>query len=279
MTPAGSVAWIAAAPVKGLGLSLHREAMLGRAGIEGDRAFYLVDGEGRLTNAKRAGNLLRASAEASDGLLLVRLPDGSVVQGDVELGAPVETNFYGRPVRGRVVNGPWGAALSALAGLPLTLVRADEPGSGQDRGAAAGVTLVSTAALEALARAAGVDGGVDGRRFRMTFGVDGVDAHAEDGWLERHVRVGAAVVVPRGNVGRCRVTTLDPDTGERDLQTLDAIDDYRADVETTEPLPFGVWCEVVEPGRVAVGDPVELGKPMTSRRGQRHSDGSGPRTR
>jgi uncharacterized protein len=257
MEAAGTVAWIANAPVKGLSLSLLREAVLGPAGIEGDRAFYLVDDEGRLTNAKRAGNLLRASAEASDGRLLVRLPDGSVVEGRTELGAPVETNFYGRPVRGRVVQGPWAAALSALAGLPLTLVRADEPGSAHDRGAAAGASVVSTAALEALARAAGIDAPVDGRRFRMTLGVDSVEAHAEDGWLERRVRVGAAVVVPRGNVGRCRVTTLDPDTGERDLQTLDVIDEYRADVETTEPLPFGVWCEVVEPGRVAVGDPVE----------------------
>ena len=66
------------------------------------------------------------------------------------------------------------------------------------------------------------------------------------------------MVVPRGNVGRCRVTTLDPDTGERDLQTLDAIAEYRADVETTEPLPFGVWCEVVQAGRVAVGDDVDV---------------------
>jgi uncharacterized protein YcbX len=256
MAAAGTLAWIASAPVKGLGLSLRREAVLGLAGIEGDRAFYLVDDEGRLTNAKRAGNLLRASAEVSDGRLFVRLPDSSVVEGAVELGAPVETDFYGRPVRGRAVKGAWAPALSALAGLPLTLVRADEPGSAHDRGAAAGASLVSTAALEALAAAAGVDAPVDGRRFRMTLGVDGVEAHAEDGWLGRRLRVGTAVVVPRGNVGRCRVTTLDPDTGERDLQTLDVIDDYRAGVETNEPLPFGVWCEVIEPGHVVVGDPV-----------------------
>jgi hypothetical protein len=93
----------------------------------------------------------------------------------------------------------------------------------------------------------------------MTLGVDGVEAHAEDGWLGRRVAVGEAVVVPRGNVGRCRVTTLDPDTGVSDLDTLDALAEYRRDVETTEPLPFGVWCEVVEPGRIAVGDPVEAG--------------------
>jgi hypothetical protein len=54
------------------------------------------------------------------------------------------------------------------------------------------------------------------------------------------------------------VTKLGPETGVVDLETLDVIADYRAEVETTEPLPFGVWCEVLEPGRAAVGDPVEL---------------------
>ena len=68
--------------------------------------------------------------------------------------------------------------------------------------------------------------------------------------------VGEAVVVPRGNVGRCAVTSYDPDTCERDLDTLRILRDYRARVLTTEPLPFGVWGEVAEPGRIALGDPV-----------------------
>jgi MOSC domain-containing protein len=253
----GRVAWIATAPVKGLRLALREEAVLERTGIEGDRVFYLVDAEGRLTNAKRAGGLLRASAATDGELLRVRLPDGAAVDGEVELGDTVETNFYGRSVRGRVVRGPWAEALSAIVGLPLTLVRAEEPGSGLDRGAGAAASLVSTAALGALARAAGVDGPVDGRRFRMNLGVDGITAHEEDGWLGRPVAVGEAVLIPRGNVGRCRVTKLGPETGVPDLETLDVIADYRATIETTEPLPFGVWCEVVEPGRVAVGDRVE----------------------
>ena len=245
----GSVAWIAWTPVKSLSLSFLQEATLGPTGLAGDRTFFLVDAEGRLVNGKRVGALVRASSEVDEGRLRVHLPDGSELEGEVELGAAVETSFFGRRlVAGRVVEGPWAEALSELAGLPLTLVRADERGAALDRGSEAAASLVSTASLDALARAAGVDGSVDGRRFRMTFGVDGVEAHAEDGWLDRRVSIGEAVVVPRGNVGRCRVTTLDPSTGERDLQTLDVIADYRADVETTEPLPFGVWCEVVEPG-------------------------------
>jgi uncharacterized protein len=254
----GRVAWIATAPVKGLRLELREKAVFERTGIEGDRAFYLVDADGRLTNAKRAGELLRATAETENGRLRVRLPDGSVVDGEVELGEDVQTDFYGRPVQGRVVRGAWADALSVLAGLPLTLVRADERGAGLDRGSEAAASLVSTAALDVLAQAADLDGPVDGRRFRMNLGVDGIAAHEEDAWLGRRVAVGEAVLVPRGNVGRCRVTKLGPETGLADLQTLDVIADYRAEVETTEPLPFGVWCEVFEPGQVAVGDPVEL---------------------
>jgi uncharacterized protein YcbX len=53
------------------------------------------------------------------------------------------------------------------------------------------------------------------------------------------------------------VTTQNPETGEPDLDTLKALAAYRQDVETTEPLPFGVYAAVAQPGRVRVGDPVE----------------------
>jgi uncharacterized protein YcbX len=160
-------------------------------------------------------------------------------------------------VAGRLVEGPWSDALSEVAGKPLRLVRTEREGDGQDRGGRAGATLVSTASLDALRVAAGADRPVDGRRFRMTVGVEGVEPHAEDSWLGRRVRVGGAVVAVRANVGRCAVTTLDPDRGVRDLDTLGTIAEYRGHVPTREPLPFGVWCEVVQPGPAAVGDPVE----------------------
>jgi MOSC domain-containing protein len=53
------------------------------------------------------------------------------------------------------------------------------------------------------------------------------------------------------------VTTQNPDSGAPDLDTLKALADYRGDVETTEPLPFGVHVAVAQPGSVAFGDPVE----------------------
>ena len=254
----GRVAWLSMARVKSMRLVSVDAIELDTTGVRGDRRFYLLDDEGALVNAKRMPQLLAIRAAAENGRLLLRLPDGTSVEGDVQLGERVETYFYGREVEGRVVAGPWGPALSALAGRPIRLARTEREGEGVDRGRLAGATLVSTGSLDALRAAAGARDPIDGRRFRMTIGIDGVEPHAEDGWIGERLRVGAAVVAVRAHVGRCAVTTRDPDSGVRDLDTLGAIASYREHVETREPLPFGVWCEVVEPGRVAVGDPVEV---------------------
>ena len=137
--------------------------------------------------------------------------------------------YGGHVASGQVVEGPWAAALSEQLGRPIRLVRFDGPGNGHDRAAAsAGATLLSLASLERLADEAGVEGPVDPRRFRMLIGVDGATAHEEDGWIGKRVRVGEAVIVPGGNVGRCKVTTMDPDTGIRDLDTLEVLARYRA---------------------------------------------------
>jgi uncharacterized protein YcbX len=252
------VAWLSVAPVKSLRLVTVEAVELDRTGVQGDRRFYLVDDEGELVNAKRVPQLLAVHAAVADGRLRLVLPDDSTVEEDVQLGERVETSFFGRPVAGRIVEGPWSEALSELAGKAIRLARTEREGDGVDRGRRAGATLVSTGSLEALGAAAGATQPVDGRRFRMTIGVDGIEPHAEDGWIGGRVRVGSALVAVRAHVGRCATTTRDPDTGIRDLDTLGVIADYRADVETREPLPFGVWCEVVEPGPVAVGDAVEV---------------------
>ena len=227
-------------------------------GVRGDRRFYLVDDEGALANAKRVPALLTVRPAVEDGRLALRFPDERTVAGDVELGERVVTSFYGRPVAGRLVIGPWNEALSELAGKPIQLVQTEREGDGQDRGSEAGASLVSIGSLDALREASGAERPIDARRFRMTVGIDASEPHVEDSWIGRRVSLGSAVVSVRENVGRCAVTTRDPDSGVRDLETLDVIAAYRADVPTSEPLPFGVWCEVVQPGRVAVGDAVHV---------------------
>jgi uncharacterized protein YcbX len=253
-----SVSWIAVAPVKGLALAYRDEVRLEPFGVRENRRFHLIGEEGRLLNGKQLGPLVQVKAEWDEdaATLTLRFPDDNVVSGEIELGEHVSTSFYRqRNVEGRVVVGPWSEALSEFVGKPLRLVQPLEPGIAVDRGRGA-VSILSTASLERLREQAGIARQIDARRFRMLFGVEGVGPHEEDTWLGRHVRVGEALVELQGNVGRCLVTSRHPDSGVRDLPTLDLLADYRGDMEATERLPFGVWGCVVEPGLVRVGDDV-----------------------
>jgi uncharacterized protein YcbX len=252
----GRVVRISIAPVKALHVVNPDEVELGPAGVTGDRRFWLVDRDGRLVNNKKRPQLLRvhpAWDEATRRLVL-SFPDGSEVGGIVEPGEPVEAEMYGRPHPSRAVPGPWQEALSDYAGEPLTLLWSES--GGVDRGVGGGaVTLISRGSIDRLREEAGVAEPVDGRRFRMLFEIDGIEAHEEDEWFGRRVEIGDAVVAFVGDVGRCVVTKKNPDTGEHDFETLDTLAAYRREGRT-EPLPFGVHGAVVQPGRVRVGDPV-----------------------
>jgi uncharacterized protein YcbX len=251
-----TVTRISIAPVKGLALVHPDEVECDTTGVLENRRFHIIDSDGRRYGLIRNGRLVqvRPQYDAATERLKLTFPDGMVADGHVELEAEVVTDFYGRPVIGRVVTGPWADALSTAFGRPLRLVQA-QPGAAVDRGRGH-VSLISDASLRELARQAGKDEPVDGRRFRMLFQVDGVEAHGEDLWLRRRLRIGEALVRIRGTVGRCAITTQNPETGVPDFDTLRLLKDYRG-LSADRELDFGVYGDVLEPGRVRVGDAVE----------------------
>lgn len=252
-----SVARISIAPVKGLALVDRDAVMLERTGVRENRRFHIVDADGRRYNQLRNGALVQIRQEYDADRLTLHFPDGTTAEAEIALGEEITTDFYGRHVDGHAVDGPWSQALSEWAGRSLTLVQS-APGAAVDRGRGH-VSLVSRASLEELGRRAGQNGAVDGRRFRMLFELDGCEPHQEDTWVKRQVRMGEAVVYLLNDVGRCAITTQNPDSGAPDLDTLRTIKAYRpetANEKGKKHLPFGVYGEVVEPGRVAVGDEV-----------------------
>lgn len=253
-------------PVKGMALHHPDRIELGPDGAADNRGFHLIDDRGEMVNGKREGALVMVRAEysADEGHLSLRLPDGAQASGQVVPGERVVTSFYGRPVPGRVLEGPWNALLSDFVERPVRLVATERPGDAVD---VHPVTLVSRASLEALRASAG-EPDIDGRRFRMLIEVDGCEAFAEDTWTGRTIRIGTAEVHVEGPVPRCVVVTRNPDDGVVDLPVLKMLARQRGTRRGTDfdspvdHLPddgricFGVYGTVRRPGVVSVGDEV-----------------------
>lgn len=108
---------------------------------------------------------------------------------------------------------------------------------------AAPILLVSDGSLAQL--------GYDRRRFRPNLLIEGADGPVELEWVGREVRVGGALLRVDEPCERCVITTIDPDTIEVDLEVLKRT---RAELAGN----MGVYCSVVEPGEVTLGDQVEL---------------------
>ena len=68
------------------------------------------------------------------------------------------------------------------------------------------------------------------------------------------MQLGEAEIVVNGDVGRCLVTSHDPDRGITDLDTLGTLARYRPDGRD-EPLPFGVYGAVAAPGACGSATP------------------------
>ena len=243
---------ISISPVKAFRLSHPDEVMLGPDGVEENRRFFLVDETGQRLRSSLTPWPVRVQADYDAGaeLLRMRFPDGSVIEGDAqETGERIHSTAGTLEVRGAVVPGAWEEPLSRLAGRQVRLARADRTGSGLN----APVTLISDGSLRRLARETGRDA-IDARRFRMLFELEGCDPHEEDTWEGRRFAIGDALIRVGGPVDRCAVTTRDPDTGERDLDTLRLLADYRGRRQTDGAILFGVYAQVERPGRVRVGD-------------------------
>jgi uncharacterized protein YcbX len=236
-----AVTALAIAPVKGMRLVPAERLDLGPTGAAGDRAFLVVDEDDGLLLTARTPTLVQVTPHWDGERLSLSFPDGGEVSGVPEPGRHATTaNYEGRPIAGRLVDGELAGALSEHLKRPVRLLARDPGERGADD---APVTLMSEASVTAL-------GVPDPRRFRMTITIDGVDAWEEHGWGGRELTAGDAVLRVSEPVPRCVVTTRDPDTGRRDAPTLKALAELRGKRDVT----FGVWCEVVAPGRLRVGD-------------------------
>jgi uncharacterized protein YcbX len=254
-----TVSRLSTTPVRSLALQHPSSIELGPHGVEDDRRYSIHTQDGRLFDATKHGALVRIGAELEhtngSERLTMRLPDGDTVAEQIRLGPPTQIQVYGDTFTARRLEGPWADALSGWIGRPLHIYRSERLPNERDR---SGVSIVSEASVHELARQGNEGNPVDARRFRMLVEVAGAERpHEEDGWLGREIRIGEAIVRVTRPVARCVITTQDPDTGARDFPTLHVIRSYRG-VREGKKLDFGVYGDVVQPGRVSLGDAIEV---------------------
>lgn len=209
-------------PVKSMAGERLESCLVTEYGLEGDRRWALIDGSphrtGKPLNIKQYEKLMTYRARLVDGGVEVAAPDGSIRRLDGSLVRHLETESS-RPLQLR-----------------------DHVGANFDD---AHVLIVNLASVAAFSVEAGMQ--VDHRRFRANLYVGGLEPEEEVAWLGTRIRAGDAELEVVSRCERCVVITRDPDTTVASPELL------RVLVELHDEC-MGMYCQVVRPGRVAVGD-------------------------
>lgn len=129
-----------------------------------------------------------------------------------------------------------------------TLVKA--PPEGMSDANYACLSVLGTASLDALSDACGMP--LDPRRFRGNLWLDGLEPWEELDWVGQRLRIDDVVLEVTERIGRCRATEANPDTGLRDVDTLQVLR------RTWSHTDFGVKARVIQGGTINLGQKAEL---------------------
>jgi uncharacterized protein YcbX len=240
-------------PVKGLTAEALETAEVEAGGcIPWDRAFALAQGDSGfdpaapqwlqkqnfmclMKNARIAA--LFSFFEPRTGMLAIRAPDGS---------AAVE-NALTEAGRERI-----GAFLAGYLGEEARGAPHFEyvPGYSFCDQRRKVVSLINIASLRDFEAKVGARR--HRRRFRSNVWFSGTPAWSERGWIGQQIQMGGAVLRVTKPTTRCPATEVNPVTAERDADPVAELRSLYGHVE------LGVHAEVVEGGRFAVGDAIEL---------------------
>ena len=251
-------------PIKSCGGTAPAEALLIETGLELDRAWMVVDAQGRFVTQRQVPRmaLIQTTLNARD--MVLRAPGMLAWSVPIdEVGDEVRVTVWNDDVAAFDMGDAVACWFSDVLGQPLRLVRFDPANkrlaSAQWTGTIEAeaafsdeypLLVTSQASLDELNRRIAVSGAapVTMQRFRPNLVLSGLEAHGEDHLDEIHF------ATPDGPVrlklvkpcARCSIPDVDPLTAETGYAVGDTLAAYRADARLNGALTFGMNAVIVE---------------------------------
>jgi uncharacterized protein YcbX len=215
-------------PVKAMGGESLTSVEVEARGLLGDRAYAVVDGDGKFASGKHSKRFRRRDEVFEFAARTT--PDGVLVTG--------------RGGEWRVPGEDLDRALSDVMGDPVRVL----PEATTPYFDAGHVSLVGSASLEWCRRNLGVDG--DRRRIRPNLVLETDEPFVEESWAG-DVVVGGVRLRPVERIERCRMIDIAQEGLAPEGRWLGALARARA-------MCLGVYLDVVGTGSVSVGDAVRV---------------------
>lgn len=255
-------------PIKSCGGVALDTARVEARGLQFDRRFMLVDGNGRfITQRQRPEMALLRTAIDRDELCVTR-PDGDTLRMALQpsLAATARVRVWRSELLACVADKSVHDWFGDYLGGEVRLVymaddqhrsvarqRATRPGDEVSFADGAPILLTSDGSLSALNER--LDNAVTMRRFRPNIVVSVEEPFAEDRW--KRIRIAATELEPAWPCARCTLITVDPDTGTPDPhgEPLRTLREFRRE---GPGIMFGQNVLTRGTGVVSVGDDLEV---------------------
>ena len=259
-----SVASLHVYPIKSCGGIVLGEALVVETGIEFDRAWMVVDADGRFVTQRELPRMALVQPTLKTSEMVLRAPGMLALHIALDrVEAPVRVTVWDDEVAAYDMGDLCAQWFSSFLLRPLRLVRfdpdhkrlSDRDWTGEieaENGFSDGfpILVTSATALEELNRRLRSQGLADVTmaRFRPNLVLDGLDAHGEDALDE------IVFATPEGPVrlklvkpcSRCPIPDIDPITAEPGHAVGDTLAGYRADARLGGSITFGMNAVIVE---------------------------------
>jgi uncharacterized protein len=215
-------------PVKAMGGEALESVEVDGRGLVGDRAYAVVDGDGKLASGKHSRRFRRRDQVFEFASRTT--PGGVVVSGR-------EGEW---PTPGDALDG----VLSQAMGSPVRVL----PETTTPYFDACPVSLIGTASLAWCREHLDVD--ADRRRIRPNLVVETDEPFVEETW-SGPIGIGGVTLSPVERIERCRMIDVAQEGLAREGRWLKALTEARE-------MYLGVYLHVSVPGTIAVGQPVRI---------------------